>query len=266
MTKLFSQKILLEKPLEWHDAFNRERWQNQDSFHNRSHIEATEEASKAYLEYMTEEKDPLGAESGRQKWNGAYPEAEIRKEELAEAITWAIRVHDLGNILKTVTAAGGGLQPVFLDRYTAEGSEGRSQEIAETLLRNSDLSQDKRRRFIPFVRHLIGETKFQMGDPYSPFATYMRVMDQIGNDFYSLDGRRVWGLLEEMAEEESNALFNPYFFFNFARERLPRMIPDEKDRKVLLEEIWRKGLPKEITQYKQEQIRVADFLATSKNF
>lgn len=254
---------VLRYPRRWHDAFNRKMWEGKNSFHNRMHIEAVEVANDRYLQNMGEGLDPLGVEVSRQRWNDLHPEEQLTQEELREAMPWVIRNHDLGNIMRTVTLTEGDFTPVFLDRYTGQDAEGRSQDIAETLIANSDLPDNKKRRFIPFVRHGIDETQFQMADPNSPFTIYMRTIDQVGNDLFSRDERRGLGLLEEMSGENPDVQLNPYVVFNYAREMFPKIVPDKKARGEVYK-IWNKSLPPRRREFPNKDTKAVDILASLK--
>lgn len=88
-------------------------------------------------------------------------------------------------------------------------------------------------------------------------------LTKIGNDFFSANEERVPGLLEEIYADNSDAVINPHFFFNFVRERFPQLVPDENTRKRILE-IWGKELPEERAGLSREPIRVEEWLQNQK--
>jgi len=250
---------LIDRPLMWHDEFTDKLWKDKPAFHDKVHISSVEQSALAYLNRGVE-SDPLSLENSVKVWNENHPESKIRAGELGEAIVWVIRCHDLGNIMGSIEVTDfGELRPKFFDRYRAKNAEPRSQRIAQVLLENSDHDEEKKAHFIPFVRHMIGESKYMMTDEQSPFALFMRVVDQIGNDLFSNNEQRVFGLLEEMLGENPNATFVPYNFMNFTRIRFPQLLPDEDLRQQLLK-VWGKPLPPEQPNHSIEEILIADYL------
>lgn len=254
---LTSEEIL-ELPFVWHDQFDREVWKGKPSFHNRDHIEAVEKANEVYLKRPKKELDSLKLEESLVLWNEQNPEAHISESELPEALEWAIKTHDLGNIMSGVKAVAGTLTPKFLDNYTAKNAEQRSQDIAQVLIESSDIADEKKERFTPFVRHLIKETIYEMKGSNIPFALYMRMVDQIGNDFYSANKKRVEGLLEEIKVELPEAEIVLYDCYNFSGKRLPELLPGENDQ-LALKKIW-KPLPSEKPEFSKEKVNVSTLL------
>lgn len=259
---------VLELPLLWHDEFDT-RWKpvHRRSFHNRSHIEAVQEASQTYLAQAGESRDPLGLFNSLARWNEIHPEARINREELSLVLKLVFRTHDLGNIMSHLNFDMGEFKPVYLEIYTAgpdgvtdKTAEARSQDIAEKLISVSNLAEDQKARFIPLVTHLIGLTEFKPGPiaQDEPFQVYIAVMDQIGNDLFSKNEQRVRGLIEEIKTEDPNAKIRPYFFFNFCRERLDQLIPDKENQAVLFKQIWRKDIPPENPDYSNDPIKAAE--------
>lgn len=247
---------ILKLPFVWHDQFDREVWKGKPSFHNRDHIEAVEKANEIYLKRQKKELDPLKLEESLVLWNEQNPEARILRSELPEALRWAIRTHDVGNIASAVKVVAGILTPVFLGNYTGKNAEQRGQDIAQALIESSDIASEKKKRFVPFVRHLINETVYAAEDANTPFALYMRVVDQIGNDFYSANRKRVEGLLEEIKVELPEAEIILYDCYNFSGKRLPELLPGENDQ-LALKKIW-KPLPRVKQEFSKERVKISD--------
>lgn len=249
MNELFLSQEVTQKCLSWHDRFD-ERWvdekgQRKESFHNAEHIRATLVSARLLVEAARTGNDPLGIIDDLKKWNQRHPDIQIMDEELGEVTDLAFGCHDLGNIAKGVILEDSGVKLDFLDAYRAVNAEERAQDIAAAIIQNSGLEEDKKRRYIPLVRHLINETKYMFGGEgeNAPFARFMRVVDQIGNDLFSKNANRIIGLLEEMREEDPEAKFVAYTFFNFPRVRFPQLEASEENRSAVLK-IWHRELPK----------------------
>ncbi len=54
----------------------------------------------------------------------------------------------------------------------------------------------------------------------------MRVVDQIGNAYFNGNTYHVFGLLNDLVAENSEAVFNPDYFFNFPYRRLSQLVTD----------------------------------------
>lgn len=243
----------------WHWEFNEQFWSGKDSFHNAEHIQATILAAEKLIEAALAGNDPLGIMKDLEKWNKQHPGSEIKKKELLDVVKLAFAFHDLGNIAQeTSTQPDGKIELDFLDKYQAKGAEERSQKIAEAVIMASDIPPEQKKRFLPFVLHLISETTY-MPRKEAPFGIFVRVVDQIGNDLFSKNERRVNGLLEEMYAENPDAEFLPYFFFNFARERFEQLVPDDDTRDSILK-IWDKKLPEEKRNLGKKPIKVRKWL------
>ena len=184
-----------------------------------------------------EEIDPLNLREDLQNWNKANPNAQITEDEFLEVVCLAFSMHGLGNIARGVKVdEKGNLKPDYLDGYTAEGAEERSVQIAEEIINSSGLDNEKKSRYLPFIKHLIEQTTFQPTDEdkNKPFATFVRVVDQIrGNLFnHQKTDEIVFGLIEESVFEKGGFEFNPYSFFNFVNLRLPELVGEEKAKMV----------------------------------
>ena len=202
--------------------------------------------------------DPLGLMNDLAKWNKEHSDEQIEKSELPVVVSLAFACHDLGNIAEEILEEDGKVKLSFLLQYQTQGAEDKSQQIAEKVIKSSDIPEEQKRRFLPLVLHLINETKFQP-DGEALFGVFARVVDQIGNDLFSKNERRIYGLLEEMYAENLQAQFNTYFFFNFARKRFIQLVPDETARNIILI-IWNKKLPEEKTEFVDRSIKVKDWI------
>ena len=248
--------------LEWYQEFDEQNWQKEYSLHNPDHIRADFESADLLIQAALKgnDSDPLGIIKDLEAWNKDRPEAKISREELPLVVRIAFAAHDLGNIASQAKEVDGKLSlDYFKDGYKAKNAEARSQQIAEQVIKASELIQDQKDRFQPLVNHLVNETKYDFGEK-TQFQVFMRVVDQIGNDLFSSNENRVIGLLMEMANENPEAVFVPDAFFNFSLRRFGELVPSEKTREAVLA-IWGKDLPDEIPGLEKGKVRVEDWLA-----
>lgn len=255
---------------EWHDQFDREIWGEKLSFHNWKHVEAVEKAGTLLIEAVIKGHDPLGLKEHIDRWNKDNPEAQIKSlEDFATIYRIAVYCHDNGNIIRQLDFSDGHCSPIYLDGYTADNAENRSIEIATALIDMSSLTNEDKTRLKKIVAHLIEQTRFGYDKNDSegklPFAKLMRVADQIGNDFFSTNEERVWGLLEEQLGEKPDSQIDPHYFFNFVLERFPQLVKDENIRNQILQ-IWGVSMPKERLNLPQgiplskDKVPVANFI------
>lgn len=229
-------KEIKEQALNWHKKFNQKNWNEKPSFHDNEHVEAVLNSSQKIIDAIKSGHDPLKIKDDLKKWNSVQSEP-IDFQKFQRALKLAIYWHDLGNISQDINEQ----QLDFLQQYKAKDAEDRSQEIAKKIMQQSRFSNSQ--ELIPLITHLINETKF-MKNGEMPFANLMRVVDQIGNDLFSKNEERVEGLLMENFAENPQATFNPYFFFNFTKNRFAQLIPDQLTREEILE-VFEKQLPEE---------------------
>jgi len=230
-------KEIIQLSLNFHKEFDR-RWKEDKrhfaSYHNENHIQATIDAATQLInKAFNEEMDPLDLRKHLQNWNQANPNAQITKSEFLEVVCLAFSMHDLGNIACGVKVdEKGDLQLDYLDGYTAKGAEERSVKIAEEIVNNSDLDEEKKNRYLLLIKHLIEQTTFQPTDEdkNKPFANFVRVVDQIGGNLFNSQRTEeiVAGLIEEGIFEKGEFKFNPHRFFNFVNLRLPELVGEEK--------------------------------------
>jgi len=246
------QEIIVQC-LGWHDEFD-QRW-GKDSFHNRHHIEATMKAASTLVAKAMEGNDPLGILQDLKDWNDKNPSSQVTNDELPTVVSLAFALHDLGNIASGLKNG----KITFLDKYQANGAEERSQEIAEEVINNSKLSSNQKQRWLPLIKHLIGQTTYQP-QGQEPFGLFARVADQIGNGVLNIKrDEMVDGLLNEMVGENPDATFKPYFFYNFVHERFPQLVPDEATREKILG-IWQKNLPPKKENLPSKEIKIRNWL------
>ena len=268
-----SQQLLI-LPLKSHEEFDI-HWREEGhrySFHNRSHIEAVENAFFTYLSNFSQENDPLAIYEDLKKWNESHKEIEpINLYEFKEILRWAIRYHDTGNIAKEVEITEGQLTFKYLTdengkvKYTAADAEERSKKILEIAIRYTDMDDNKKQRYIALAQHLIEQTKFSLTpeNQNTPFARSMRFFDQIGNGLFNENQEMIIGLLEEMINEKPDAEINPYYFLNFTRLRPKELGIDEEQLNGILQILQRK-LPPENSHYQNEKVKAKDFLNQTK--
>ncbi|MFN4212629.1 MAG: hypothetical protein ACK4FL_01530 [Microgenomates group bacterium] len=257
---LFSQECL-NLPLSWHNEFD-SSWlkTHSASFHNKDHITAVERANTTYLERSNENNDPLNLRRDLKEWNKQNPDSQFTYDELKELMVLVARYHDTGNIISKLVVENGQLKPIYLPNYQAQGAEERSQEIIEVVIRNLNLPEDKKEKYLKLAKHLINETKFNPDNKESPFAVSMRFFDQIGNGLFNENPNMIEGLIEELISENPNAQINPYFFYNFTRLRPAQLgITDETMKTIL--EILDKTLPEE-KQLPNEPVLASEFLSS----
>ena len=222
----------------WHERFDKEVWRR-ESYHNREHIRAVKEAANKLIEAARNDSDPLGIIKELDRWNKDFPGARGSLGELGELADRAFDYHDLGNFMEGLKITDKGFEPEFLDRYTAAGAEERSKKFAIEAGRE------------PLVIEFIEQTRFvERKDRKNYFATLVRVCDQIGNDIFSKNDKKVEGLVNEMTAENPEAVFrpSPYFFYNFAREQFPRLVNVGKTRDAVYK-IWGLDEPDEVSGY-----------------
>lgn len=250
----------------WHDQFDREIWQGKDSFHNREHLRATEITAQKLIDAAIEGNDPLKIRAELGRWNEDHPDVRIDLTEFKKVARVFINRHDDGNVIKEVKIVDGKPQVAFLDKYEAAGAEERSKEITKAMLPYSDLTESEQQRFEPLIMELIEQTKFvEDKNRINYFATFARVCDQIGNDLFSNNESRVQGLINEMVSENPEAEFrpSPYFFYNFARERFPQLVPDSSVREAVYK-IWGRTEREEKAGYPKVPAKMTEYTAQRK--
>jgi hypothetical protein len=233
---------LLNEAFSYYDSFDR-KWKNEGnsfSFHNSSHIRAVIKTAQMLYIAAIKGDDPLNLLNDLEKWNNAYKNTNISKEELEIILRLAFAFHDLGNIGDINTAGNF----VFLNIYKAEEAEERSKKIATKLIRNSNLPEDLKKRYLPLIIEIIEQTKLNYSDDEGsdkPFAKFVRICDQIGSVLFRDDFEEsIIGLNEEMKKEIGKPLFSIEESRYFGRKRFLQLIPDVKIRKRILKILNRK--------------------------
>ena len=250
--------------LDWHNEFNRKKWKKNPSFHNIHHAIAVMYSAQKLIQAALKGNDPLEIKNDLKRWN-RKSHCQIEPKELTQVAILAFALHDTGNILKTIIIGPESKPtPQFLEKYTAEGAEERSQEIAEKLTGaySQKMPEENFSRFLPLIQHLIGETKFNLEEK-APFGVFTRVIDQVGNNLFNTNTKRAVGLLQEIYKENPKTKFIPHHFFNFTRKRFEQLIPSKDKRNSILK-IWGKKLPKEKTRLPQEPIEIGAWLNQEK--
>jgi hypothetical protein len=239
-----------------HNGFDKAHGRNpEDAFHNTHHVVAVSNAADALwkaafpaetklvsnrrgIDYQHEQidnnRDPLDLSRQLREWNENHG-TQITPEQFFHAIKIAIALHDIGNIADSLQENNNGYISIVFHpdgAYKAQGAEKRSKDIAEKLLTSLKVAPE----IIELVKHLILETTYNYSDPQSPaiFGVFMRVVDQIGNAYFNENPYHVIGLLNEMVAENSEAVFDPDYFFNFPVQRFPQLVTDENVRAVII--------------------------------
>ena len=250
--------------LDWHNEFNRKKWKKNPSFHNIHHAIAVMYSAQKLIQAALKGNDPLEIKNDLERWN-RKSHYQIEPKELTQVAILAFALHDTGNILKTIIIGPESKPtPQFLEKYTAEGAEERSQEIAEKLTGaySQKMPEENFSRFLPLIQHLINETKFNLEEK-APFGVFTRVIDQVGSNLFNTNTKRTSGLLQEIYKENPKTKFTPHHFFNFTRKRFEQLIPSKDKRNSILK-IWGKKLPKEKTGLPQEPIEIGEWLRQEK--
>ena len=251
---------LSNKAINFHDNFNKSKWRKDKSFHNSDHIRACLQACEILVKKAMMGEDPLRIKEDLERWN-QNQRSNISLDEFLLIITLAYSFHDLGNIADLQNG-----KIVFLNTYTSNQAEERSKRIAEYLIRESKLPQDKKKRWLDLILYLIEETKFQIQDPQRPFALLVRFIDQIGGNLFNQNRNRIFGLILELVEEKGEISINPYEFFNFVNLQARKLLNDPNVLEKVLE-IWGKRLPELDNRYPNTIIilnkeNVLDFISS----
>lgn len=243
----------------WHEEFDQKYWQGKPSFHNKQHLQTTITAAELLIQAVSRGEDPLGMAADSQIWNEQHPQEQIKQEELPEIVRLALACHDLGNIMESVSVGQNReTRPVFLPAYRAGNAENRSIAIADEIIKSSRMPEDRQRRYLPLIRHLIDQTKFNVS-PEAPLGVFIKVVDQIGNDILNQDNNRVIGLLEEMMSEDPDRAFSPFFFFNFSSVVFSDLVASKETREKIIS-IWGKNLPENQNDLPQNEVRIQAWL------
>jgi len=244
----------------WHE--NADQMWGKESFHNWQHIVAVRYAKDEYLKsYHEKGLDPLrvfGDEGELTRWNQSKTDEEkISPEEFEYGLDASILLHDVGNVLTRIDVnEEGELVPTYhyqentnhaniaSDKvYIAAGAEDRTKEMIEPIF--TKLGIDK--KLIPMAQDFVENTKYQFteGGKDTPFAVFMRVVDQLGVNYFSEDDKRVLGLANENNIEFPERKYNPDFVVNFTLRRCRELVPNDTVRDTLVNGSWGKQYPKE---------------------
>lgn len=258
-------EALMKRSLEIHHEFDTEwRKKHENSFHNDEHIKAVHKSKELLIEEaVAGGEDPLGIIADLESWNNMLEKegrasAKVTKEELADIMKEAVAAHDWGNIMSDITIdENGKIIPQYLETYTSIGAEDRSKAMYEKnleyRLQKGELTEAEYLKRKALGCHLIDVTKPSFpvtdADRDRPFLVLVQVGDQIGNDYFSENDKRVEGLIEENANEpvKKNERLNEKAFRNFSVWRLAQLVPSEEKRKLIVEKIWKKEM-KEVNQ------------------
>ena len=261
--KELSQNEAFGLPLLWHRDFDL-RW-DKESLHNIQHIDADWESFKTYIDNFSKDNDPLGINKDLYLWNESVSEENrLTNEELIEAFQWAIRFHDVGNILRDIEIKNGEVIPIYNQVggnfvYDDVGAEGRSVAIFKKVIEATDMDESLKGKFSTLVEHLIDQTRLDMDeeDKTKPFSVSMRFFDQIGNGLFNENPNMVYGYIREIVAIEPDRMINPYFFYNFVRMRAPELIGESNLERTL--SILGKEIPEVVEGYSNKDIKACDF-------
>lgn len=261
ITEFEKSESLIEMAHQMHNDF--ENGRRGKSFHNIDHIKAVEQAVDAVLQKIDTD-DPFGLNTALSSWNATRPpNLQVTQVEMGMAIKIATATHDLGNIIDSVGFTDNGFAPRFNKNYKSQGAEERSKQIVRTLMTGSEFSKKTLDRVVPLVEYLIGETTYDYNQTTVGFATFMRVVDQIGNALYNPTDYAN-NLLHEMLAENPKAEFTPYDHFNFPNTRFEYLVPNKEKRNRILE-TWNKRMPKVDENLTRERIKISEYLALDFN-
>ena len=260
-TEVFVDKeldILSQAAYRVHENFDTETWKDKPSFHNTEHLKAVERAGILLAEEALKPngKDPLNIKSGLSKWNQGHPEAKIQEDELVPLLKFVVSMHDNGNVARNIEYENEGdgvvAKPEYFTAYKSKGAEDRTAKMIADAIGASSLSQSQKDRYTVFAQHLVDKTKMLFAEGQirdqdaEPFALFMMVIDQVGNEYFNENPNSVHGLITEMAVENPDTKVNLSTFYNFssgknteARGRFETLIP-EKDKRDQILGVWGK--------------------------
>ncbi len=213
-------KDILSFSLNLHSYFDENIWK-QKSFHNERHISAVTESAVKLVVAALNNNDPLNILGDLEQWNIQHPENTVQPEELEEVVRITFALHDLGNIISSVSYVDDQINVDFLPQYSGVNSEDRTQEIIPVLLEKFKVDK----KFNLIILHFISQTTFIYQE--SLFGLFARVSDQIGRNS-SFDD--LLGLVLEWNAENPDQEIIPDLFFNFQVRRLEQLVPDDFQR------------------------------------
>lgn len=267
-----SQEIFNES-CRLHERFDAEVWKkddpNRESFHNKDHLIAVREAAFTLMNGI-EKDDPLDIKGDLKKWNDEHGTS-ITLLEFKEIVEEFVAIHDSGNIAGAVRIAKGKIEADFLPGYTAKDAEDRSRHHADVILPAMVKDETKLKSHLPLVKHLIWQTRYMVdqADQHQPFATFARVVDQIGNDLhrYGEDENKkvkklaaVEGLKNEWVWENSDRIESPHFMINFIDTRFPQLVPDDPtNRRQRILQLWKRQMPEVDNTYAKDKVPLKVF-------
>lgn len=226
-----------EKAFRYHQEIDQRRG-GFPSFHNYYHVVSSVEGAIIFWQEADRdpENDPLGLRESLKKWN-KNNQGDISFKELADILRLGFSLHDLGNIAEIEE------REIILRRsgkYMAKNAEERSKQIAEFLIKKSNLIRREKQRYLPLVINLIEETKYdfsQFRGKEFPFALAVRVIDQIISGYLRRDNNFIQGLAIEVEEETGEKLElekEDPDGSKFRESRLLKLLPDEERRRQVL--------------------------------
>jgi len=242
---------LIKEQLVLHGTFDASVWRDKESFHNSEHIRAVTEAATVYFKMTSRENDPLGVWADLDTWNHQNSHTHVSDGEFRQIALLAFGFHDTGNFSKLDENGS----QVFLDKYTSKGAEERSKLILINAIESQNLDPATKEKYVKLSSILIDQTKF--AEEIKMFGKFVKVIDQIGNDLFSQNEKRIIGLLNEMTTEDPKLYINPYFFYNFVRQMLPKYLNHDEPSRLL--KIWGKKMP-ELVQKFDENILAVEVL------
>lgn len=251
-------KSIVSRLKQTHAAFNKTVWSSQiqthlapqfplltkldfsPAFHDEYHIDALIAAAKPLVDEAIRSNgkiDPLGLLTDLNSYNQRYNN-NITKEEMKCCIEIALAGHDIGDIQKIENDQ----IRLFTDGYhPGKGSEKRSEEIMKKFLDEEGVDP----RHIRFITYLIGETQYNKPD-VKPFALFMRLIDFVGNGYFSKNENRFLGLLLEEInllnkDDTAKLARNLHDWCNMVPGKFEDYLPgdENKEKRKKIEEIWR---------------------------
>lgn len=216
-----------------------------NGYHNFIHVSTVTEAASLLIDSATKNNDPFNLSQQLDQYNISH-HTNFHLDNFYHICQIAFSLHDTGNICQ-VNQSG---QPVYLPYYTASDSEIRSQSNATNLLNLNPVFQNLSSQYqsdvLSLVNYLISHTVYQETNLDQPFATFVKVCDQIGILLLTSQqeiNRQQQGLIAEIATENPQwRLENPDQFFNFVHHRFPILVPDDQTRQAILD-IWQVSMP-----------------------
>ena len=240
-----------------HDQFDREKWNNEDSYHNARHLTAFDEASGLLVDVAIACNDFLQLEDKLNKWNDDNTlsgDDRLNLKDLKTIFRLVAAKHDDGNIAEL---RDGKFQ--FLDSYTATGAEDRSKDIAETDIKRDKIGGPKMDSYILLTKDITDDTKMNHEGVVRSFdPEVIGLIDMVGGNLFDDRPESRRGLIKEWIAEGKIKSIPPYVVANFARIQMNNLFRDQDIQEQILK-VWDKKLPPDRTDLERTPVPLESF-------